>query len=488
MMRFSPDFALGVGAILKAQATIARLLSVSLLMSHSVLADGVSDRRSNPNFEGTRQAVRESIMGITGRAPYASNDRVEGLVELPASQIIRNVYTMEQMGLNSAQLPIYPWSDDYWAIYKGVLGARYADPSFPGSADWSANAGYVKAKDNDVASIVKSGNTRDINLLSPSEKYDLLVGDSEGTLTRTMWSEGQGYFQASGKVETWMGICHGWAVASYMLPRPQRSIVMTAADGKTQITFYPSDIKALASLLWAKAPHNTRFVSGRCNTKDPSRTAVSGNALGRTDDQVCFDTNPGTWHMTAVNRIGVEKRSFVMDVTYDYEVWNQPVYSYSVKYFNPETGTVKANAREATIAYSAYKSDPYKAFRKNSAMTKIVGVEMDVTYVVETQPRHQSLDSPAYDQHRSVKYRYDLELDDSGQILGGEWYTSLHPDFLWTAASNVKIQSVGDYSLANAPWDPRKPVPAIYKIAAKRASALGQPLSTVLDGLIQLSK
>jgi len=87
-----------------------------------------------------------------------------------------------------------------------------------------------------------------------------------------------------------------------------------------------------------------------------------------------------------------------------------------------------------------------------------------------------------------VKYRYDLELDDEGRILGGEWHSSLHPDFLWTAAANAKVQSVGDFSLVNAPWDPRKPVPAIYKIAAKRASAVGQPLSTVLDGLLQLSK
>jgi hypothetical protein len=28
----------------------------------------------------------------------------------------------------------------------------------------------------------------------------------------------------------------------------------------------------------------------------------------------------------------------VIDASYDYEVWNQPVYAYTYRYFNPETG------------------------------------------------------------------------------------------------------------------------------------------------------
>jgi len=49
-------------------------------------------------------------------------------------------------------------------------------------------------------------------------------------------------------VETWMGICHGWAPASYMLARPRRTLSLKSPDG-VLIRFFPSDVKALASLL-----------------------------------------------------------------------------------------------------------------------------------------------------------------------------------------------------------------------------------------------
>ena len=61
-----------------------------------------------------------------------------------------------------------------------------------------------------------------VGLLSPSEKYDLLVGDKNFTLTKAMWNEGLGYYNRNGSVERWMGICHGWAIAAYMYPRQQR--------------------------------------------------------------------------------------------------------------------------------------------------------------------------------------------------------------------------------------------------------------------------
>lgn len=51
-------------------------------------------------------------------------------------------------------------------------------------------------------------------------------------------------------------------------------------------------------------------------------------------DQECFDVNPAAWHMSIVNQVGRQKKSFVFDATYDYQVWNHPVISYEIKYFN----------------------------------------------------------------------------------------------------------------------------------------------------------
>jgi hypothetical protein len=471
------------------RVALVSILSGSLLLSSTVRADQLDDRMANPQFEATRLELRDRLIGIDGRAAYRSNDLVENLVELPSDQIVRNVTAMDQMGLRAATLPTHPWSDDYWAIYKGVLGARYADGSFPNSSDWSVNASYVKADATSFQALTQTGRTTELDRLSPAEKYDLLVGDKNLTLTKAMWAEGESYFNSSGKVETWMGICHGWAAASYMLPRPAKVVTVVASDGKTRVNFYPSDIKALSSLLWAKYSYGSRFISSRCNKKDPSRATPVGNTVGRVDDNVCFDTNPGTWHMTVVNRIGIEKKSFVMDATFDYEVWNQPVKGYSINYFNPKTGKSTSTLQSAVIPYSEYKNDPYAGFRKtNSNLKKIVGVEMRVEYVVETSPNQSTYNSSQFDLDREVTYRYDLELDADGKILGGEWHTKEHPDFLWTPSQDERAVSVGDYAIANAKWDTSKAVPAIYKVAASRASAHGQPLAAVVEGLLSLSK
>src|SRR6185436_9002354 len=98
-------------------------------------------------------------------------------------------------------------------------------------------------------------------------------------------------------------------------------------DGKTPLLFYPSDLKGLASLLWATTDPPSRGVGGRCEDTNPKK-----DRNGRVISPACFDSNPGTWHLAVVNQIGVAKRSMVIDATYDFEVWNQPVYGYRYRY------------------------------------------------------------------------------------------------------------------------------------------------------------
>ena len=45
-----------------------------------------------------------------------------------------------------------------------------------------------------------------------------------------------------------MGICHGWAPAAYMLPRPRNTVRVRDFSGNHEITFYPSDIATLIEL------------------------------------------------------------------------------------------------------------------------------------------------------------------------------------------------------------------------------------------------
>lgn len=411
------------------------------------------------------------------RAAIASNDNPANLVD---QLRYRQLGDMENADLRKATLDESPWSDDYWAMYKGVLGARYADPDFPESKDWQENYDYVR--DTPAATILASGNTKQINQLSPAEKYDALIGDSNETLTKKMWQEGKHYYDRNGHVETWMGICHGWAPAAYMLDRPIKAITVKTPAG-IPITFYPSDIKSLASLLWANAASPTRFIGGRCNDKEPS----SDPATGRLTASQCFDTNPGAWHTAVVNQIGVARRSKVLDVTFDYEVWNQPIYSYEYRYFNPQTNRQVNSLAEATVALDNYSNDKFSQWR--SAQThSVVGIVMRLSYVVETSPNHRETDSARYDSIQKVTYYYDLELDAAGNIIGGEWYQNKHPDFLWTPGPDKRAVTRYD-SQAGGDWQTDEALPASWRSAAQAAaSQQSAPLAAIVERLIQATR
>ena len=415
---------------------------------------------------------------LPGRAPYLENDLAENLVD-NAQTMLRTLEAMESQNLKTAQLTETPWSDTYWPIYEGQIANRYADPNFPNASNWHDNWNY--AKEHGFLDIFRLADAGAIDNLSPAEKYDLLVGDDAGLLTQSNWDEGEHYYRESHKVESWMGICHGWSPASYMVARPRHSIELVAADGKTKLTFYPSDIKGLASLLWAKTTGESRLVGGRCNDKHP-RTDANGRILS----QDCFDTNPGTWHMAVVNQIGVSKRSFVIDATWDYEVWNQPVYSYSYTYFNPQTRKPVETLNEARVEMKDFTEDKFKKYRSTDAVSA-VGIAMDLTYMQETNPSHEPTDSPENDSPYTVRYMYDVELNAKGEIIGGEWYENAHPDFMWTPAPDERVVTVGD-RFATDEWKGHGAVPESWrKAAASTSKSSSSPLSKVVDVLSGLA-
>lgn len=413
------------------------------------------------------------------RMAYQNGDRAENLVDGPADQLVRTLEEMEARGMLRAKLAESPWSDWYWPTYQGLLGARYNDPQFPlDSEDWQAKRDYVEARP--ALPIVQSGDLEAINRLSPAEKYDLLIGDRDGHLTQSMWAEGQAYYDQDGKVERWMGLCHGWAQASYMMARPTHAVELLAADGKTKLWWYISDLKGLGSLLWARCHPAVRFIGGRCNDKEPTT-----DASGRILSQQCFDSNPGTFHLTLVNQLGIRRRSFISDATYDYEVWNFPVYSYEYTYFNPQTGKPVHSLAEAKVARSAFASDRFAQYRADNARY-IVGCKLTLTYVSPTMPEAAATDSPQNDYRRNVHYTYDLELAEDGTIIGGEWYLNDHPDFLWTPAPGAVSKSSAE-SIAVGSWA-GGPLPDAWRRAAVVAARRGQPLGKLVGALFQLSQ
>ncbi len=406
-------------------------------------------------------------------APGA-NDNANTLFNTP---LIDNIFELKNLGIDQAHVDKSPWAGDYWAYYRGILGNRFQDEEFRLSADWESAYNYILK--NPFFAIFSSGQPDKINTLSVSEKYDLIVGDQDGTLTTNMWQQGAAYQDHTGAIETWMGICEGWAAAAIMSPRPTKSIETVAYDGKTKIMLNPSELKGLVSYLWARTPYPARFVGGRCNFKDVKR-----DDLGRPTSIECLDTNPATWHVSVLNRVGISKRSFIMDATADYEVWNQPIYGYSLKYFNPQTLESSLELQNNIIASGEFTNDKFKEYRSDLA-TQMIGIEMTLQYVTEESSNTRPTNAPEDDALRTVTYIYDLELDANGKIVGGEWYQNEHPDFLWTPNDNAFPFTAEDARLNAQDWNGDTVLPESWREAAMRSSKTNLILSVITNKLIE---
>lgn len=439
------------------------VLAISLLVA--VSAEASNDR--DAFLRGCRQRVMEMAAKPSEkniRSPILDGDRAEDLVDEPL-KLIRNVRIMDESKLTVARTPEAPWSDSYWPMYRGGLGHRYNDPGFT-AYDWKGARDYVTL--HPANELIRNGH---LDLLSPSEKYDALAGLSRFPLTESSWNDGRQYFMSYGKVESWMGLCHGWAPASFMMNEPVSRIELDSPNGK--ITFHPSDVKALITLLWSRGRFETRFIGGRCNSQNPAR-----DRSGRTTEGECLDTNPGTWHLAVVNQIGVSRRPFIMDASSGYEVWNHPVFSYDYGYFNPKTKKKSKTLEGALVAVSEWPNDSRKKFRSPKTAF-ILGVNMLVTYGVENSP---STDEHQERQTSMVDYDYDLELDKNLNIIGGEWHSESHPDFLWVPVPGAFPESViGNEDSVSFPLSRD----AIAKISA--AAAKGLPYGALVKKLVKAS-
>jgi len=406
-----------------------------------------------------------------------NKSRIENFFPHNAS-IVRK---LEEFGENlKVSLPSNPWSGDYWPTYKGGIGVRYADSGTPVSEDFQD---YYKAYQNYWP--LDYRNEELIDHLSPSEKYDILVGDESFTMTRWTFEDANDVYKANGnKIDRWFGICHGWAPASFMMERPENVVEYQIQNFQGQdftLKFYPDDVKALSSLLWANTTLETYFMGGRCNTKNPPK-----DPKGRILDEDCFDLNPGSWHVAVVNQVGINQSSLVMDASYDYEVWNQPLLSYEVQYFHPVTKTVTGNLSAALIPVEEFSNDKFQSYR--SPKTKfVVGVHMVVTYMMEGGATHEDINTDLDDHVRMVHYIYDLELNENGEIIGGEWYQNVHPDFVWTPDKKARAVSVMDRELRGH-WSGNQKVPQQWSQKAAFAATYGQPLAAVVEGLIKRAR
>ncbi|MGZ5278420.1 MAG: hypothetical protein ACXWC9_00660 [Pseudobdellovibrionaceae bacterium] len=438
--------------------------------SNSQIASGDFVGAKRSEWKACHQEDSDAIFAL-------SKDKLPPFVE--SSQIIKSLGEMEARSLQTGRADRQPWSGDYWPYDSGLLAARKFDSEFNQFWEWEERYDYVKSRP--MSQFLDSTQPDLLKRLSPAEKYDLLMGQIDGDFTEAMWQEGKIFFDEFGKVEGWMGICHGWAPAAIVEPRPLKAIQVSSADQQWKLELLPGEIKGLLSYSWATNAYRAVTLGSRCNAELPP-----SDENGRLENPECFDLNPGTWHLAIVNRLGVKKKSFVMDATYDYQVWNQPVLEYSYQYFHPQSQKETGVLEEAQVLTQDWAEDPYRKYRSPEAKW-LVGIQMKVAYVLESPVDSSRVDQESSDIIQWVVYKYDVELDVKGQIIGGEWHQTSHPDFIWTPLEKAQPISAFDIYLKDS-WDGEAAIPATWQTVSAQASPRGIILNKVVQAVLKKSR
>jgi hypothetical protein len=386
---------------------------------------------------------------------------------------VSSIYSLQNTRLTQGHTQYEIWAGSYWPIHQGLLGLRYADPDFPKSKDYLVNYNDHLLRPPQI--LLASGFT---SRLSPAEKYDLLVGDSNWTLTKAMWARGQKSLQQYGYVPTWTGICHGWSAATHMgVKAPRQSVVVTDVTGQHVIEFYKQDIKALMSYLWAESSTDSIQAGNRCR-----QDSVLKDIYQRPIDASCLDSNPMAWHLAITNRIGLYQKSFVMDSTSGPEVWNFAVKGYDYSYFNPRTFVTTHNLKAAIEPVQTMTTDKFKNYRSPRAKY-MVGVVMDAFIPALISP---SVNEARNDRTKSYNFVYDLELDEYYNIIGGEWHSATRPDFIWSYGATGRAMTAEDATLTES-WDLDGRLPDAYAARAIQASQKGKVLARIAEALLNES-
>lgn len=386
-----------------------------------------------------------------------------------------NIFDIEDAGLSRGQSKFGFWSYHYFPIYKGGIAQRYLSPIFAEGEDWPLL--YKAYLTSPPALLISNENSE---ILSPIEKYEYLVGNTTFSMTDKQWQEGLIAKNRYGIIPTWYGTCHGTAPASLRVPRPEKSIVLRSFDNKNNITFYPSDIKALAAYAWATSASESAMIGTRCEEVIlPS---------GRPSPS-CNDVNPGAFHLAVTNLLGLHGQPFIIDTAESIQIWNRPLLSYKMSYFRPDTNFLTQNLKSAILPREKFTKDPFKLYRAPNA-TAMVGVWVELTFGAGIPASAATINSEADDTTVKNTYWYDLELDSKGEIVGGEWHEIFHPDFIWVVSPQVKPYTIYDRQMGSGlnTYDGLKPLDKNISELAKKSSTTGEILFTVIEKLVQLSR
>ncbi len=317
-----------------------------------------------------------------------------------------------------------PWTDTYWPNREGGVAARW----MMGRRFGFGYQLYSKEE-------LKALSPEEISQLSPAEKYDIMNGNYDYPTVRAEW------MRVSPNDPEWTGICHGWASASSSFREPKAVTRKNKDD--IEVRFGSSDVKAMLSYLYGVTLANQEkgvqgFIGLRCYrddaaddiaTWDEENNAVipaqkymdvmARNEIPKMDN--CEDVNAGSFHVALVNEIGLRKKSLIGDIITTSEVWNHPISEFRSKVIRENITNISEVERQFGIR------------------SKVI-VQTTIVYVSEKNATWEP--RAGANEKLVANYVYSLDLNEQGEIVGGDWLSRARPDFLWKSVAIDKLSEL----------------------------------------------
>lgn len=247
---------------------------------------------------------------------------------------------------------------------------------------------------------------------SPMAKYAKAFGLGDAPVQWELKHHGS---LGARRPEAWWGHCNGWAAAAILEPLPVRSVQ------RGGVTLSATDVSGLLCSVY----FGCRAIGLDDRYAGSDEPAV--DSFGRPTDRTYRDVNPAVLHLLAANRIGVDKKAFVADISPGSQVWNHPVWAFEVRELRElRDGAAAVEAITARAHTGAYPFNP--------AAARFFAVTAKFRVTLGLNGAEPPANSGNAARNTWIEYRYVLETDRDGNVLGGEWALDSrknHPDFCW---------------------------------------------------------
>ncbi|KAJ3213253.1 hypothetical protein HK099_007500 [Clydaea vesicula] len=409
----------------------------------------LNEEINNPSFQDIMKKIKSSITlaqtdknaPFPGRG-YSEDDDVptdkdrtwrEGIILL--EKIVNSTFEK-----NPDKLPLkgkcktIPWPSDFFPAIKDGINSISNDKVGQRSATSRYAAAFnisEKVLEDEVSATAgidrQSTFNRTCNDDSECKQYENL------SVCAKRFDKELGRNQTIGHcIPFWFGLCHAWTPSSIMEPEPQCGVTFN------DVEFGVMDIKALLIQSYDGTNFSTAFTARRCLDSSGENGAPKLDEFGRFQDLDCRDMTPHFFHLAMSNMVGIHGKSFIVDVTADVQVWNQPIAGFEI------LSNQSVTQKEALDAVFPGITMNSTGFTANA--TTFAKYQMRIDYVTEATSQRPIVSSGLVDQFIvSINLNYILSMDRKGEIVGSEWIGTSkanHPDFLWVPTSTPSDESI----------------------------------------------